>query len=237
MILVRCPDCGEQMAPELFPKNKNRPNGLGLYCKACFRVRYTRSYTKKAASEGRTVTPRRVLTEGTAYCPRCRQVQPVERFPRNRSTKSGRGAYCKPCHNANGREAHARRPGGSRSYHLKRRYGITADEYDALVGEQGGVCALCEQRAPQHVDHDHVTGRIRGVLCSCCNQALGNLRDSAATARRAADYLERTTWQRRQVCTGVYRLTSPRPAARRSPSSSGLPLLISSRRAGSCPPA
>jgi hypothetical protein len=119
-----------------------------------------------------------------------------------------------------------------------KRYGITAADYDAMVEAQGGLCALCNERKPQHVDHDRLTGRIRGVLCSCCNQGLGNFRDNVAALKAAIDYLETTTWQKSRVCTGVYRLTSPRPARRPSPTSSALPRLISSRRgAATSPPA
>jgi hypothetical protein len=104
----------------------------------------------------------------------------------------------------------------------KRRYGITAAQYDAMVVAQGGLCVLCGERPPEHVDHDNVTGQVRGLLClcSCCNQGLGNFRDSVAAPRAAVHYLERTTWQRHRVRPGVYRLTSPRLAAAASPSSS-----------------
>jgi hypothetical protein len=121
--------------------------------------------------------------------------------------------------------------GGSRSYHLRRRYGHhRGAEVDAMIEAQGGVCALCRERTPEHVDHDHLTGTVRGVLCSCCNQGLGNFRDRADILRTAIDYLRGTTWQRQQVAPGVYRLTSPHRAARPSPSSSQLQRLISSRR-------
>lgn len=69
---------------------------------------------------------------------------------------------------------------------------MTAAEVDQMVLDQGGFCLLCRERAPEHVDHDHVTGRVRGVLCSCCNQGLGNIRDNADTLRAAFDYLETT---------------------------------------------
>ncbi|MDQ3485915.1 MAG: endonuclease VII domain-containing protein, partial [Actinomycetota bacterium] len=75
-----------------------------------------------------------------------------------------------------------------------RRYGLTEAEVTALIEAQDGLCLLCRERTPTHVDHDHVTGLVRGVLCSCCNQGLGNFRDSAQTLRAAIDYLERTTW-------------------------------------------
>jgi hypothetical protein len=80
-----------------------------------------------------------------------------------------------------------------RSY-LKRTYGITLEEYDAKLAEQGGVCGICE-REPNpdislHVDHDHETGAIRGLLCFPCNQAIGSLREDPFLLRAAADYLD-----------------------------------------------
>jgi len=111
-----------------------------------------------------------------------------------------------------------------------RRYGLTSADVDALILAQGGVCAVCGQADPVHVDHDHVSGRVRGVLCFNCNGGLGQFKDRADVMRSGIDYLERTTWQKERACPGVYRLTSPRPAAARSPSSSALQHLICSRR-------
>ena len=178
-----------------------------------------------------------MLAAGLKRCADCREVQPLDAFFRHKQGRAGRAPYCKPCATKRIAASVNARHGSTRDYHLRRRYGIDSADVDAMVAAQGGLCLLCKERPPQHVDHDHVTGRVRGVLCSCCNQGLGNFRDSAATLRAAIDYLERTTWQRTQVCTGVYRLTSPRLAARRSASSSGMQHLISSRGAGSCPPA
>lgn len=74
-------------------------------------------------------------------------------------------------------------------------YGIGVAEYDARLAVQGGVCALCFAAKPGgrgsfHVDHDHVTGTIRGILCHGCNTALGLLKDDPALLRRAAEYVE-----------------------------------------------
>jgi hypothetical protein len=172
------------------------------------------------------------------WCPSCTAFRGVEEFGRNRTTHDGLTGYCKPCHNEIGRLNRERHHGSTREYHLRRRYGIGVVEFDAMVEAQGGVCALCRDRKPEHVDHDHLTKQIRGVLCSCCNQGLGNFRDSIASLKAAIDYLETSTWQKSRVCTGVYRLTSPRRAARPSPTSSALPLLISSHRAAvTSPPA
>ena len=199
------------------------------------RVRSRASYRKRMQEKGRSVRERRDVPVGQRYCPDCSTTKPLEDFSRNPSARSGHHNYCKPCHYSRTQASVNKHHGSTRSYHLKRRYGLTEADVASLIDDQGGLCLLCRERKPEHVDHDHVTGAVRGVLCSCCNQGLGNFRDNVAFVRAAADYLERTTWQRTQVCTGVYRLTSPRPAVRPSPSSSALQHLICSRRTASSP--
>ena len=64
-----------------------------------------------------------------------------------------------------------------RRYNLKRLYGLTEADYQRMLADQGGVCKICLGEARHkkgfHVDHDHVTGRVRAILCSRCNGALG----------------------------------------------------------------
>lgn len=55
---------------------------------------------------------------------------------------------------------------------------------------QGGFCAICQKNEPVHVDHDHVTGVVRGILCFNCNRGLGKLGDDVNLLRRALTYLE-----------------------------------------------
>lgn len=115
-------------------------------------------------------------------------IQPVENFPRNRSQTSGLGTYCKPCHNRIVRENKEKR-GGARNYHLRRRYGITIEHFNAMYSEQNGLCAICLEAKAAHVDHDHQTKRVRGLLCFNCNGALGQFRDRADLMVRAVAYL------------------------------------------------
>lgn len=73
-----------------------------------------------------------------------------------------------------------------------RRYGITLEQFNALMSAQGGVCAICgkpPQARSLSVDHNHTTGAIRGLLCAACNRAIGMMRDSPGLLRKAADYL------------------------------------------------
>lgn len=77
-----------------------------------------------------------------------------------------------------------------RTNKLKRHYGITPEEYERLLQTQNGVCALCQTEKPAKnalpVDHDHVTGKVRGILCIPCNRALGYFENTAWRARAEA---------------------------------------------------
>lgn len=74
-----------------------------------------------------------------------------------------------------------------------RRYGITPDEKWALLDTQGGRCAICRTSEPGRrgwqVDHDHKSGKVRGILCARCNLALGNAHDDVVTLQMMIDYL------------------------------------------------
>jgi len=81
----------------------------------------------------------------------------------------------------------------NRKSHLKRKFGLTEAEYDELLADQGGGCAICGEPPADgvslHVDHDHDTGAVRGLLCMRCNNALGLFREDAALLTEAAHYL------------------------------------------------
>ena len=124
-------------------------------------------------------------------CPDCGLEKAPEEFPRNRSARSGLGAYCKPCHNARGRESKQRLYGGHRHYRLRDRYGIGAAEVQALVDAQGGLCKVCCRNPALQVDHDHDTGVIRGILCDGCNGGLGLFNEDIQLLQRAIEYLEK----------------------------------------------
>jgi hypothetical protein len=78
---------------------------------------------------------------------------------------------------------------------LRRKFGMTTADYDALLAAQDGRCAIC-RRTPEaaghtlHVDHCHQTGVVRGILCNGCNSAIAMAQESPAVLRDAALYVE-----------------------------------------------
>jgi Recombination endonuclease VII len=89
--------------------------------------------------------------------------------------------------------ANKQRQRNAKDLRLRRLYGISLDDYDNMLDDQGGRCAICLCRPrtrPLAVDHDHVTGRVRGLLCSRCNHGLLHFAQEDVTIlRRAIEYL------------------------------------------------
>lgn len=81
------------------------------------------------------------------------------------------------------------------AWRLKSVYGITVEQYNEMLNEQGGCCAICGTNEPTgynwHVDHNHDTGKVRALLCSQCNQAIGMMKEDVSILRRAIEYLEK----------------------------------------------
>jgi hypothetical protein len=94
----------------------------------------------------------------------------------------------------------ASHPETKRTNRLKLYFGITPQQYNELLLKQGGVCAICgkkmgevgevgKRKHSMYVDHDHQTGKVRGILCNRCNFGLGQFLDNPETLKKAAEYL------------------------------------------------
>ena len=127
-------------------------------------------------------------SEQVRTCCGCKKELPLSEF-------WARQWRCKPCFNARrvkDPEGHRRR---SHKSVLKNRFGMTVEEYDAMVAAQGGACAICKQpetaagKTRLSVDHCHESGEVRGLLCSRCNNAIGLLMDNPEYCLAAASYL------------------------------------------------
>jgi hypothetical protein len=75
--------------------------------------------------------------------------------------------------------------------HRRRRYGLTEEEYKDMILSQNNVCAICNKPSDKtlHIDHNHITGEVRGLLCSKCNSAIGLFKEDLVALNRAIEYL------------------------------------------------
>jgi len=102
--------------------------------------------------------------------------------------------------NAQKRKYRASHPRSSWGATLKRKYGLSAEQYLAMLAQQGGCCAICGKPETARwrgtlcrlsVDHDHTTGEIRGLTCRRCNSILGLAKDDKSILTRAIQYLQK----------------------------------------------
>ena len=148
---------------------------------------------------------------GLAWCSSCKANKPQSEFnPCPGRRPFNLSSHCLDCDRA--RKAGQQRSkywslsdAGRREQNRKvclRKFGITVDDYDRMLIEQSGVCAICKspevvrhhstgEIQPLAVDHDHESGQVRGLLCTRCNKGIGLLRHNEAYLRAAADYVAR----------------------------------------------
>ena len=162
--MKRCRHCGERKPLMEFYADAAAKDGLRPECKACTSARRKRWYAEN----------------------REREIERVRRWQVDNADR--RQAYQEE-YKQSGRKRIA-----DRKSHLKRTFGLSEVDYERILAQQGGGCAICG-RVPGsrhlHVDHDHDTGDVRGLLCFACNVAIGHLRDDPMIAVRLIDYLER----------------------------------------------
>jgi hypothetical protein len=128
-----------------------------------------------------------VRGDSSRVCLRCGYKKPIEEFPlRSHAHDRSRSTRCRACTS----EMHKHKL-------WEKRFGMTPQDYEDLLQQQNGVCALCGQPETKRggmlaVDHDHVTGRVRGLLCTRCNWAIGMMETvmTAEWRRKARRYIE-----------------------------------------------
>ena len=140
-------------------------------------------------------------------CSKCRHTKPLDQFYINKSRADNHSSYCKLCELARAKsETNKRRKYAriwrkynpkkvlqwAREASYKKRYKITIDEYNILFAGQDGYCAICGRHQTVlskrlAVDHDHITGKIRGLLCGDCSCGMGILKEH--NLQKALDYL------------------------------------------------
>lgn len=117
-----------------------------------------------------------VVRNGKKPCSKCKRTLPVAAFCKNTRSSSGLAGRCRDC-----------------SWHyILKKYGMTAEAAKQLRAAQGARCAICCKKRKLHIDHDHKTGRVRGLLCGNCNRALGLLQDDTGRIKKMVAYLRRS---------------------------------------------
>ena len=139
-------------------------------------------------------------------CPLCKKLVPLSDFSKAKSRPNGAGTYCKKCARIVAKKWRENNP--EKTYrknrhpgYLKHKYGLTLEQYDQMVEDQGGVCVVCGkpetalgtggQIKRLTVDHNHNTGEIRALLCDGCNKVLGYAKDDPMLLLQLAIYLEK----------------------------------------------
>ncbi len=122
---------------------------------------------------------------GKAYRAENREKE-TEKVRRWRAANPEKHAEC-------GRRYREKNREKERARKREHRYGITAEQYIALLAEQNGMCAIGKETCTGelHVDHCHTSGNVRGLVCRSCNLMLGNAQDNPAILLSAAEYLRR----------------------------------------------
>lgn len=150
-------------------------------------------------------------------CTKCKEVKKIEEFNKDKRKKDGLTCHCKSCvraytlqsrlytdldyRNTMAKKWKLANPQKVRAQWIQQIYKLSWDTYEYLFYEQSGACAICSTPLKLHagiehgvevavVDHNHTTGKVRGLLCTKCNTALGLLKDSPSILHRAQIYLE-----------------------------------------------
>jgi len=191
-----CPKCLELKLVTEFYKAKHGRKGRNSYCKMCFNACGRKCRQVKRI---KTLSPRDIKLQklkasanhNKKACSKCLTLKPLTKFSKCKKAKDGHKTWCKMCD-----QAYCRGEGKAaiRAAVLKK-YGLTLETFEEMLASQNHSCQICKSKTPGgsgnfHVDHDHETGVVRGLLCSKCNVALGLFQDDPETLRQAANYLK-----------------------------------------------
>jgi len=170
-----CPRCKIKKPSCEFSKCKRNANGLQPQCKEC-------SANDKRERQEKNRARKTVSIPETKTCPGCALKKPSGEFGKCKSREDGLQRRCRAC---------------TIVYKRGLMYGLSDEQFEAILEAQGGACPICTIKFakdnPPCVDHDHLTGENRGLLCHTCNRALGYFRDNIIFLERAVIYLNSPT--------------------------------------------
>lgn len=127
------------------------------------------------------------------FCSCCEETKSKTEFNKRSAGKDGLQSWCRSCMKTEKQKWNKENYEKIRNYDLKKTYGIDLEKYNTMLLEQNSRCKICGVSSERDldVDHDHITGDIRGLLCNACNIGLGWFRDDPDLLKRAIDYVVR----------------------------------------------
>lgn len=135
-------------------------------------------------------------------CTVCNKTKSIQDFSKCYRIKSGYRSNCKFCYNnkkkLERKQRYKSNPNLRRKEHLRKKYGMSWEDYKKMWIEQEGCCAICktyqlELKSILCVDHNHTTNQVRGLLCHSCNHGIGKFRDKISLLQSAIDYLKKNS--------------------------------------------
>ena len=184
--MYKCIRCKKQFSRTLGEINRGRTKFCSRLC--------SDQYKKDVA----IITANKVLKAGKKQCHLCHRTRKLQYFPKSKIAVSGYYSYCYDCKRSINRlqdeRRHESRKLSQKNAYLLRTYGITLDTYNRMLEAQNHQCAICRRDNDDirkfAVDHDHLTGKVRALLCHNCNKGLGMFQDNADLLQKASKYLE-----------------------------------------------
>lgn len=159
-----CSKCKIPKSLDKFNKDNSKKDGIYPSCKQC-----------NCADTRNNV----VVSQNEKLCTVCKELLHKSKFAFSRTNNSGLQSKCRMC---------------AKSATLFFLYGVSLQEYATMSALQNHKCAICDTKEKtKHlaVDHCHATGRVRGLLCTNCNQGLGHMKDSIILLQKLINYLEK----------------------------------------------
>jgi len=173
-----CRKCNQLLHLDEFWKDKNNKDGKTSRCISCLKKKWNDKPGRPRKGRAEYVPPTVKLCGG------CNRTLPASAFGVRHDRGNGKSlrSRCKQCTSKAHDSWRDKNPGASRERNLKAKYGISADDYMKILDTQGGGCALCGSTESRwttspwlHVDHNHSTGEVRGLLCHICNIVVGGI--------------------------------------------------------------
>jgi recombination endonuclease VII len=151
-----CTHCHVFKTVDQFYKDWRMRNGLESWCRACM--------TEAGKARARRISAQPKTPPEYKKCRTCKQRLPASSFTQQASQMHGLSSYCRACH------------ADKRLNYIKwTKYRIRHEDYERMLEEQQGLCGICQQpfKGKPHIDHNHASGAVRGLLCTRCNLSLG----------------------------------------------------------------